>query len=300
MPNIAISYRRSDSSALAGRIFDRLTTRYGKHAVFMDVDNIPVGVDFRAHIDQTLRHTDILLVVIGAQWVGARDGADARIFEPADPVRVEVETALTRKTTIIPVLIDGARMPEAGRLPATFGNFAYLNAADVTTGRDFHAQMDRLIAAIDQASAARSGETTAVYRRDKSDALVLLGADAARYVLAPLCLLLVAHYLVVLAFDLRLAWLWLACVVAPLSFGAVLALTNARGLATASGFAIALGALATISMTLSESFATGDPVMPQTRYEWLDNFQFFACIALSFIAGYALATVAPARWRVPR
>lgn len=183
MPNIAISYRRSDSSALAGRIFDRLATHYGKHAVFMDVDAIPIGVDFRAHIDTTLRYTDVLLAVIGAQWLGAREGAAARISEATDPVRVEIETALARGAPIIPVLVDGAKMPEAGQLPPEFGAFAYLNAAEVTTGRDFHAQMDRLIAAIDLASAAKPAELSAVFRRDRAQARLQLGRDAARYFL---------------------------------------------------------------------------------------------------------------------
>ena len=76
MPNIAISYRdptapRSpDASSIAW------PTHYGKHAVFMDVDAIPIVVDFRAHIDN-LAHTDVLLAVIGAQWLGARRGRSA-------------------------------------------------------------------------------------------------------------------------------------------------------------------------------------------------------------------------------
>jgi hypothetical protein len=297
MPNIAISYRRSDSAALAGRIFDRLTMHYGKHAVFMDVDNIPVGVDFRTHIDETLRHTDILLAVMGDKWLGERDGAEPRILETSDPVRVEIETALKRNMAIIPVLVEGAKMPEAGHLPAEFGNFAFLNAADVAAGRDFNAQMDRLIAAIDQASAARRGETSGVYRREAAQMRAQLRLDAAQFVLAPLCLLLLAHYLVVLAFDLNLAYLWLACIVVPLGFGAAFAALRGRGVAVAAGLAVTLGLIATIAMTLSESLATGDPVMPQTRGEWLDNFQFFGAIALSFVAGYFVAKARPKGWR---
>jgi hypothetical protein len=297
MPNIAISYRRSDSSALAGRIFDRLAAHYGKHAVFMDVDAIPIGVDFRAHIDETLRHTDVLLAVIGAKWLGPRKGSEARLSEATDPVRVEIETALARKTPIIPVLIDGAKMPDAGQLPPEFGNFAYLNAAEVTTGRDFHSQMERLIAAIDRASAAKPDAAAAVYSRDAAHARRALGRDAARYGAAPLALLLVAHYLVVLGFDLNLAYLWLACVAVPLAFGAGLASTTSRGWAAAVGFALALGAIADCGMSVSESLATGDPLTPQTRSEWLENFQFFAVVGLSFLAGYFVAKAAPQSWR---
>ncbi len=300
MPNIAISYRRSDSSALAGRICDRLMTHYGKHAVFMDVDAIPIGVDFRAHIDKTLRRTDVLLAVMGAQWLGARGGLPARMFEATDPVRVEIETALKQGTPIIPVLVDGAMMPEAGALPAEFGNFAFLNAAEVAAGRDFHFQMERLIAAIDQASEARRGEPAGVYQRDKAQARIRFGRDAAQFIAAPLCLLLVVHFFIVLALDLNLAYLWLACVVVPLGFGAALSTTTPRGAAAAAAFAVGLGALAVVGMTISESLATGDPLLPQTRFEWLDNFQFLGAIAASFVAGYFLAKVWPKLWRRAR
>jgi hypothetical protein len=104
----------------------------------------------------------------------------------------------------------------------------------------------------------------------------------------------------VLAFNLNLANLWLACVVLPLAFGAALSALRSRGVATAIAFALALGAVATTGMTLSESLATGDPIMPQSRGEWLDNFQIFGAIGLSFVAGYFVAKALPGRWRLAR
>jgi hypothetical protein len=50
MPKIVISYRRQDSEAIAGRIRDRLAGHYGAESIFMDIDNIPFGTDFREHI----------------------------------------------------------------------------------------------------------------------------------------------------------------------------------------------------------------------------------------------------------
>src|ERR1700730_4262365 len=153
MPTIVISYRRSDSSAVAGRIFDRLSHHYGEDAVFMDVDSIPIGIDFRTHIQETLLRTDVLIAVIGANWLGVNAAGTARMDERTDSVRVEIETALEQKMRIIPVLVDGAKMPASSDLPPEFGNFAFLNAAEVVTGRDFRSHMDRLINAIDQSAA---------------------------------------------------------------------------------------------------------------------------------------------------
>ena len=70
MSKIIISYRRSDSAATAGRIYDRLIDRYGEASVFMDVDKIPFGIDFRHHIQEVLRDADVLLAVVGTRWLG--------------------------------------------------------------------------------------------------------------------------------------------------------------------------------------------------------------------------------------
>ena len=51
MPKIFLSYRRQDSVGVAGRIYDRLRAHFGDDAIFMDIDSIPFGVDFREHID---------------------------------------------------------------------------------------------------------------------------------------------------------------------------------------------------------------------------------------------------------
>lgn len=149
MSKIIISYRRADSAAISGRIFDRLASHYGDEAVFMDVDKIPFGTDFREHIRKVLLEGDILLAVIGPDWLGKSADGNSRIKDEADPVRVEVETALRQKTRVIPVLVDGATMPSTADLPESLRDLAYLNAAPLDVGRDFRTHMDRLIRSID-------------------------------------------------------------------------------------------------------------------------------------------------------
>jgi hypothetical protein len=148
MPRIAISYRREDSAAITGRIFDRLTAQYGSDSVFRDIDNIPLGVDFREHINAMLAETDITLVIIGKRWLGPGRGR-RRINDSADPVRVEVETALRIGKPVIPVLVEGGGMPKADQLPDTLKNLIYRNGLDVDSGRDFDQHIERLIRNID-------------------------------------------------------------------------------------------------------------------------------------------------------
>jgi chemotaxis protein histidine kinase CheA len=144
VPRIAISYRRGDSSAITGRIFDRLADRYGRDSVFRDIDNIPLGVDFREYIDGMLKKTDVTLVVIGRRWLGATRGR-RRIDDPADPVRVEVETALRNCRHVIPVVVEGGSIPKVEQLPDSLNKLPYRAGLMVDSGQDFEQHIERLI-----------------------------------------------------------------------------------------------------------------------------------------------------------
>src|ERR1700683_1493879 len=113
MPRITISYRRADSEAMTGRICDRLITHYGKQAIFRDIDDIPAGIDFRHHINEVLLKTNVLLAIVGPEWLGPSRGGLDRISEESDPVRVEGETALRRGGTVISVAVGETRMPSS-------------------------------------------------------------------------------------------------------------------------------------------------------------------------------------------
>ena len=152
---ILVSYRRSDSSATAGRIYDHLVHRFGQNSVFMDVDAIPFGTDFRSHIKDALLDGDILLAIIGPNWLGVSPDGSRRVDDEADPVRVEVQTALANGVKVVPILVDGAPMPGAGQLPEPLKDLAFLNAAPVDMGRDFRLHVDRLVRALETILAAK-------------------------------------------------------------------------------------------------------------------------------------------------
>ena len=145
MTKIAISYRRDDSIDITGRIFDRLTSRYGRDAVFRDIDSIPPGRDFREHIQDSLAGSDVLMVVVGPRWFGDERRAKARIYSDTDYVRTELEIALARGIPMIPLLVGGTDMPEPSELPESIREFAYRNAMHIDSGRDFDHHMDGLI-----------------------------------------------------------------------------------------------------------------------------------------------------------
>lgn len=152
---IFTSYRRDDTLGITGRIHDKLSAHFGADSVFMDFDNIPVGVDFREHLDIALEACDVLLVVIGPKWLGqSGDRSSNRLLEPSDFVRLEIQAALQRRIMVVPLLVGGTSMPSPQDLPAELESLAYRQAAIVDPGQDFHVHMGRLIAAL--ASVERS------------------------------------------------------------------------------------------------------------------------------------------------
>lgn len=64
---IFISYRREETDAYAGRLYDRLSSRFGEERVFMDIDSIPLGDDFVDVITNKVESCDVLLALIG-KW----------------------------------------------------------------------------------------------------------------------------------------------------------------------------------------------------------------------------------------
>jgi len=141
---IAISYRREDSAPITGRIYDRLQAVFGRDRVFIDLDSIPFGVDFRTHISESLSRCDILLVVIGPHWSGASPDGSRRIDDETDFVRLEVAQALVRNIRVIPLLIDRTEMPSFTVLPEDLKSLAFRNALRVDSGADFDHHIDRL------------------------------------------------------------------------------------------------------------------------------------------------------------
>src|SRR4029453_9644354 len=115
---IFINYRRDDSIGTAGRLHDRLAQAFGRKNLFMDVDHIPAGVDFVEYLNSQLAACDIFLAVIGPNWLDAKnDAGGRRLHAPGDFVAIEISAALARKIRVVPVLIDGARMPDSRELP---------------------------------------------------------------------------------------------------------------------------------------------------------------------------------------
>lgn len=163
MPKVFVSYRRDRSAAVTGRIYDRLVQVLGQNQVFKDVDNIPLGSDFRQVIEQEVAGCDVLLVVVGPEWSSLK-GANGqpRLADPFDFVRIEVEEGLKREhVRVIPVLVENSIMPGEKELPASLKALRFRQAAVVRNDPDFNRDIEGLISIlIDQKPAGRSPSAT--------------------------------------------------------------------------------------------------------------------------------------------
>ncbi len=129
MSGIFISYRRSDSAGHTGRLFDRLRATFGERRVFIDVCDIDAGSDFARTIDRRIGACEVLLAIIGREWLDSRGaGGGRRLEEAGDFVRQEIAAALRRGLVVIPVLVEQARMPTAAELPSELRELAGRNA----------------------------------------------------------------------------------------------------------------------------------------------------------------------------
>jgi hypothetical protein len=146
---IFISYRREETAYPAGWLYDRLADRYGHDQVFKDVDSIQLGDDFVEVITRAVGSCDVLLALIGDEWLTVIDAhGRRRLDDPDDFVRVEIEAALTRKVRVIPILVDGAGMPHADELPPSLAKLVRRQALELSPTR-FEYDTSRLLRVLD-------------------------------------------------------------------------------------------------------------------------------------------------------
>jgi TIR domain len=136
MPGIFISYRRVDAAGEASHLYDDLSRHFGDDMVFRDIYSLDPGVEYDEAIQHWVGDCDVLLVLIGRQWLSLT-GSDGhrRLDDPHDLHRREVEAALSRRVRVIPVLTQDTAMPSAEELPGTLARLATRHAFRLSDDR---------------------------------------------------------------------------------------------------------------------------------------------------------------------
>ena len=126
---IFISYRRIDSAGFAGRIADYFAMAQPEVTVFMDVNSIAPGANFPDTIKNGLAQSNVLLALVGPQWLTASTESGARrLDDPGDFVRLELKHAIEEKLTLVPILLDDTPIPAASDLPEELRPLTQYNA----------------------------------------------------------------------------------------------------------------------------------------------------------------------------
>lgn len=149
MERVFISYRRTDAESDAARIADRLRNEFGDDEVFFDTNTIEAGARWRERIDVALATAKLVIVVIGRNWLDARDDKGAlRLGAAGDTVTHEVSQALARNVPIIPVRLHGAPLPKADQLPHLLEALIEYNDCEVRSGQAFEGDVQALVATV--------------------------------------------------------------------------------------------------------------------------------------------------------
>jgi uncharacterized membrane protein YtjA (UPF0391 family) len=159
MPKIFFCYRRQDSNYQAGRLFDHLSRHFGSRNLFKDVDSMPLGQDFRRVLDEKVAECDVLLALVGDEWLTCTSpSGQRRLDDPTDFVRIEIESALQRGVHVIPLLVGQAPLPPPESLPPSMRELAYRHGIPIRPDPDFQRDVDRLVRGISELSTETAPE----------------------------------------------------------------------------------------------------------------------------------------------
>jgi len=133
---IFISYRREDTSGESGRLKDNLEQIFGKENIFYDVETLEAGLNFDQSIAKALSESKVLLAMIGPHWMKVSDSKGIkRLQKPEDWVRKEIAEAIKRDLRVIPILVNGAEMPDPEELPEDLKELSLKHAQELTSSR---------------------------------------------------------------------------------------------------------------------------------------------------------------------
>jgi hypothetical protein len=162
MVKLFISYRRSDTQMVAGRLRESLARRLGERAIFRDKNSLAAGEDWTKAIDDALSGDVVLLALIGPSWATITDSSGRRrLDDPGDWNRVELERAFERRRRVIPLLVDDAKMPAEAELPDGLKGLARSMALKLRDD-DWDSDVERLVQALGRIDASSSFRRPAI------------------------------------------------------------------------------------------------------------------------------------------
>lgn len=131
--NVFINYRRDDTQWQAKELHNQLSELIPRKSIFIDIDSIPIGADFKEEILSWISECDVFLVLIGKHWIVDHDASAGtnRLHDQDDLVRIEIESALAMDIPVVSVFVDGAEPPQAACLPQSLSRLVGKNGVSL-------------------------------------------------------------------------------------------------------------------------------------------------------------------------
>jgi len=179
---IFLSYRRKESLVEARAIYERLRADFGGDSVFIDLEGLDYGVDFVDVLEEQLANCAVMLALIGPNWLGITPGIQTRrIDDENDFVRLEIRAALARNIRVVPVLVNGAPLPDSAGLPPDLQPLLRRHALELDFRR-FDADINRLVGALRRVPGISSKDQT--YRAQDHEDKSMIASRLAKEVRA--------------------------------------------------------------------------------------------------------------------
>ena len=295
-PKVCISYRRSNSMAITGRIFDRLVSHFGSEAIFMDIDDIPFGVDFREHIDTTIRESDVLVAVVGAAWLGPRDRRRGPYSRTGRPGRHRNPDGARTAGPHRPG--PRRRRRHARQIPAS---------REARGIRQSQRRRHHLRPRLQHPCRSSDPRHRDAERQEESGARCVRGPQPPLLVqavrprrvgslaLLAIAAVLAAHYLIVVKLDLDDIYLRAAVFVIGAGFGSLTFAPLGRNLALVLLGGFAVGLLSVLGMLTVVGLIDGVSILPSGVAEWQETAEYLATIIIGTGLGATVTKIAPFR-----
>ena len=163
----------------------------------------------------------------------------------------------------------------------------------IDENKALHDENDKLraeVAALRAQNARAQADAQLKERRTAAPARKIV-EELVTYGLAPIALLLLAHFLIILLWDQSTIYLRIVSIVLPMPFGFALIRRERRSLAWAAVTGAVVSLLAITGMLIAVGVHDNVPIWPSGAREWNEDLQYFMSIALAFITGGLLATL---------
>jgi len=131
-----------------------------------------------------------------------------------------------------------------------------------------------------------------IYKKElEAEGIVGIFLKISKFLFLPLLILLMAHAVIIVVYDLKLIYLRLASILIPMPFAFFLFQKKKNPVFPWFLGSLVLAFITVIGMSAITSLVDKTPVMPQSMIEWKEFIEYSLSITFSFLTGILLGTI---------